>query len=106
MISHNHRGAGLYSTHRIWFLVKGAKESKKSLTRGHAKEIGSTVGRKRKKSLTRGYVKDIGSAMGIQSYRGRGTKGLLIPGIAFVTSRYLHINVKAMLSEARVVRTI
>ena len=62
-------------------------------------------GKKRKKSLTKGHVKDIGSAVGMQSYRGRVTKGLL-PGSAFVTSRYLHLYVMAMLSGARVVRAL
>ncbi len=42
--------------------------------------------KERKKSLTRGHVIDIGSAGGIQSYGGRGTKGLW-PGSAFVPSR-------------------
>jgi hypothetical protein len=33
--------------------------------------------KKRKKSLTRGHVKDIGSAWGIQSYRGQGYEGAI-----------------------------
>jgi hypothetical protein len=42
-----------------------------------AAKVGSPQPRgKRKKSLTRGHVKDIGSAGVIQSYRGRGTKGI------------------------------
>ena len=61
--------------------------------------------KERKKSLTRGHVKDIGSAVGMQSYRGRGTKGLL-PGSAFVTSRYLRLYVMDVLSRARVVRAL
>ena len=61
--------------------------------------------KERRKSLTRWHVKDIGSAGGIQSYGGRGTKGLW-PGSAFVTSRYLHLYVMAVLSGARVVRAL
>jgi hypothetical protein len=57
------------------------------------------------KSLTRGHVNDIGSAVGMQSYRGMGMKGLL-PGSAFVTSRYLHLYVMVVLSGARVVRAL
>jgi len=33
--------------------------------------------KKRKKSLTRGHVKDIGSAEGIQSYMGQGYEGAI-----------------------------
>ncbi len=74
---------------------------------GHGDGGGTVSERKKKeqKSLPRGYVKDIGSAVGMQSYRGRGTKGLW-PGSAVVTSRYLHLHVMAVLSGARVVRAL
>jgi hypothetical protein len=72
------------------------------------KTLPNTLGNQRKrkrKSITRGHVKDIGSAGGIHSYGGRGTKGLW-PGSAFVTSWYLHLYVMAVLSGARVVRAL
>ena len=33
--------------------------------------------KERKKSLTRGHVEDIGSTMGIQSYEGQGYEGVM-----------------------------
>ncbi len=50
-------------------------------------------------------MKDIGSAVGMQSYRGRGTKGIW-PGSVVVTSRYLHLYVMVVLSGAHVVRAL
>jgi len=57
----------------------------------------------RKKSLTRGHVKDIGSATDIQSYRGQGYEGTM-SGNYFANSRHLHLYVMVLLSGARVVR--
>jgi hypothetical protein len=59
--------------------------------------------KKRKKSLTRGHAKDTGSTMGIQSYKGQGYEGAK-SGNGFVNSRYLHLYVMVVLSGARVVR--
>ncbi len=61
--------------------------------------------KERKKSLARGHVKDIGSAGVYSPIGGRGTKGLY-PGSAFVPSRYLHLYVMVVLSGARVVRAL
>jgi hypothetical protein len=46
--------------------------------RWYQDEIGGCIRkRERKKSLTRGHVKDIGSAKGIQFYRGQGYEGAI-----------------------------
>jgi hypothetical protein len=58
---------------------------------------------KRKKSLTRGHVKDIGSIVGIRSYRGQGYEGAM-SGDCFENFWHLHLYVMAVLSRARVVR--
>ena len=59
--------------------------------------------RKKEKSLSRGHVKDIGSTVGIQSYRGQGYEGDM-SGNCFANSRHLHLYVMVVLSGARVVR--
>ena len=56
-----------------------------------------------KKSRTRGHVKDIGSTVGIQLYRGQGYEGAM-SGDCFTNFWHLHLYVMAVLSGARVVR--
>ena len=68
--------------------------------------IGAAEKRKeRKKSLTRGHVEDIGSTLDIQSYEEHGSEGVLF-GKCIATSRRLHLYVMAILSGALVVRVL
>jgi hypothetical protein len=59
----------------------------------------------RKKTLTRGHVNNIGSTVGIQSYRGQGYKGVST-GKSIANSRHLHLYVMVVLSGTRFVRVL
>ena len=65
-----------------------------------------TVAQKeRKKSLTRGHVEDTGSTVGIQSYKSRVRRSG-VPGCVSTSSRTAKFYVMAVLSGARVVRVL
>jgi len=70
---------------------------------GHSLLASLAVRKERKKSLTRGHVKDTGSTSGIQSYMGHGYEGAISEN-CFANSRHLQLYVMAVLSGARVVR--
>ncbi len=61
--------------------------------------------KERKKSLTRGHVEDIGSTVGIHSYEGQVYEGIM-SGKCITTSRHPHFYVMAVLAGARVVRVL
>jgi hypothetical protein len=61
--------------------------------------------KERKKSLTRGHVEDIGSTVGIPSYKRRGRRSG-VPGCVSTSSRTGKFYVMAVLSGARVVRVL
>jgi hypothetical protein len=67
--------------------------------------VGGEIRKEGKKSLTRGHVEDIGSTVGIQSYGGQGYEGVM-SGKCIATSRHPYLYVMAVLSGARVVRVL
>jgi hypothetical protein len=61
--------------------------------------------KERKKSLTRGHVTDIGSTVGIKSYEGEVCEGVT-SGKCVSTSLHPHLCLMAVLSGARIVHVL